>query len=196
MSDLKPCPFCGGAAHFFKLTDLDEKNFGGEGICCGSCPITTDLMFSLMEDCKPKLAEAWNRRAQPAPITSETGNQAAQGASAITSESVPLLTVEEIQAAWVAHGLDDCAVEDFAKAIEQAVRAKMGVGVGWQPIETAPKDGTRVLLVINHGEWGDAVWTGLWADGWMVSYGKAQANPTHWMPLPPPPIVGKEGGNV
>jgi len=125
---LKPCPFCGGAAHFFKITDLDKKNFGGDGICCGSCPITTDLMFSLMEDCKPKLAEAWNRRAQPAqsvPITSETGNQAAQGASAITS--VPLLTVEEIQAAWVEHGLDDCAVEDFAKAIEQAVRAKLEV---------------------------------------------------------------------
>ena len=63
---LKPCPFCDGAAHFFKITDLDDKNFGGEGICCGSCPITTDLMFPLMEDCKPKLAEAWNRRAQPA----------------------------------------------------------------------------------------------------------------------------------
>lgn len=68
MSELKPCPFCGGAAHFFKITDLDDRNFGGDGICCGSCPVTTDLMFSLMEDCKPKLAEAWNRREQPAQV--------------------------------------------------------------------------------------------------------------------------------
>lgn len=68
MTDLKPCPFCGGAAHFFKITDLDDRNFGGDGICCGSCPVTTDLMFSLMEDCKPKLAEAWNRREQPAQV--------------------------------------------------------------------------------------------------------------------------------
>ena len=60
----------------------------------------------------------------------------------------------------------------------------------WQPIETAPKDGTRVLLCIDHGEWGDKVWTGLWGDGWMVSYGKARTEPTHWMPLPKAPANG------
>ena len=59
--------------------------------------------------------------------------------------------------------------------------------IEWQPIETAPKDGTRVLLVIDHGEWGDKVWTGLWADGWIISYGKTSNKPTHWMPLPVPP---------
>ena len=58
---------------------------------------------------------------------------------------------------------------------------------GWMDIATAPKDGTRVLLVIDHGEHGDKVWTGLWANGWMVSYGKAASQPTHWMTLPPPP---------
>ena len=57
----------------------------------------------------------------------------------------------------------------------------------WMPIETAPKDGTRVLLVIDHGQWGDKVWTGLWADGWSVSYGKPLNSPTHWMPLPAAP---------
>lgn len=49
--------------------------------------------------------------------------------SAQPAQAVPVLTDEEIQAAWVEHGLDDCAVEEFARAIEQAVRAKMGVAV-------------------------------------------------------------------
>lgn len=35
-----------------------------------------------------------------------------------------LLTNAEIQQLWVEHGLDDCAVEDFARAIEAAVLAK------------------------------------------------------------------------
>ena len=107
---LKPCPFCGGAAHFFKITDLDEKNFGGEGICCGSCPITTDLMFSLMEDCKPKLAEAWNRRVQPA-------------------QAVPVLSDEEIVYQTDEIPLGDGCFIKVARAVEQAVRAKMGAAV-------------------------------------------------------------------
>lgn len=60
--------------------------------------------------------------------------------------------------------------------------------MNWQPIETAPRDGERILLVINHGPHGDKIWTGLWADGWIVSYGKAEKQPTHWMPLPEPPV--------
>ncbi len=72
---------------------------------------------------------------------------------------------------------------------EKLVKAEQRVAE-WQPIETAPKDGTRVLLCIDHGEWGDKVWTGLWGDGWMVSYGKARTEPTHWMPLPKAPANG------
>lgn len=65
---LKPCPMCGSAAHFFRITDIDLREHGGEGICCDSqsCGLTTDLMWSLMEDCKPLLAEKWNRRAASA----------------------------------------------------------------------------------------------------------------------------------
>lgn len=66
--ELKPCPCCGSPAHFFKIDDLDSREHGGEGICCQTegC-LTTGLMWSLMDGCKPILAERWNRRAsQPA----------------------------------------------------------------------------------------------------------------------------------
>jgi hypothetical protein len=66
---------------------------------------------------------------------------------------------------------------------------RLNEALEWQPIETAPKDGTIVLLVIDHGKWGEKVWTGLWDDGWMVIYGKARNAPTHWMPLPAPPAA-------
>lgn len=59
----------------------------------------------------------------------------------------------------------------------------------WQPIETAPKDGTPVLIFwskkyIGIGEHApeDAFFGAYW---W--AYGTGKCNPSHWMPLPPPP---------
>lgn len=54
---LKPCPFCGANAHFA----MDEDRW--EWVECDGCGIQGNRSASLMEDCKPKLVEAWNRRA-------------------------------------------------------------------------------------------------------------------------------------
>jgi hypothetical protein len=59
----------------------------------------------------------------------------------------------------------------------------------WQPMETAPKDGTRVLLWSE--EW-TAACTGQYYGeprGWGVFYdvGMFKHQPTHWQPLPEPP---------
>lgn len=80
-----------------------------------------------------------------------------------------------------------CEIESLQSRIDELESQLAGK---WCPIETAPKDGTRVLLCIDHGEWGDKVWTGMWAAGWMISYGKARTEPTHWMQLPTPPSEG------
>jgi hypothetical protein len=68
----------------------------------------------------------------------------------------------------------------------------------WQPIETAPKDGTRILLwdtdEVVIAKWDDISTGG--AKGWQIAvvnmhsnlnYYEAAYNPTHWMPLPEPP---------
>lgn len=65
-----------------------------------------------------------------------------------------------------------------------------GEGMNWQPIETAPKDGTRILGYqpaapasvedINIVAWD----SGRWHDDEWYCY-----TITHWMPLPAPPEI-------
>lgn len=72
----------------------------------------------------------------------------------------------------------------------------------WQPIETAPKDGTQILLFDPSGTWdpdlasfSPRVAVGAWKDfpnghgEWRGYYSGLSAveEPTHWMPLPEPP---------
>ena len=63
----------------------------------------------------------------------------------------------------------------------------------WQPIETAPKDGTVIILFD-----GKSVWAGRWIGHsyypWVAidnhiygPRGLKAKDVTHWMPLPPPP---------
>jgi len=93
----------------------------------------------------------------------------------------------------------------------------------WQPIETAPRDGTEILLgraseeeddpgVSVPGYWQAGYEDGIdymgCDDGFVDSHHQtfhggrsfgaeshryAPNQPTHWMPLPPPPLAGKEG---
>lgn len=57
----------------------------------------------------------------------------------------------------------------------------------WQPIDTAPKDETRVLLVRNDNP---TMHTAFWRGGtWQCGNGQYFNNPTHWMALPMPPAT-------
>jgi hypothetical protein len=63
----------------------------------------------------------------------------------------------------------------------------------WQPIGTAPKDGTVVMLVNDND-----IFLGSYDDGYIEGYewrihidGCHAGQPTHWMPLPEPPSLAK-----
>ena len=72
---------------------------------------------------------------------------------------------------------------------------------GWAAIETAPKDGTRLLLWCNGlevGYWSTSLWAprpkgsplGKQDGAWIIYENRSDTirlTPTHWMPLPFPP---------
>lgn len=61
----------------------------------------------------------------------------------------------------------------------------------WQPIETAPKDGTEVLgwlsRSIDEQPYVETMWYVPDAEVWVGDYDGCRVLPTHWMPLPEPP---------
>jgi len=100
-------------------------------------------------------------------------------------------------------------VKDQATLVPLCRCASADRAAGWQPIETAPKDGTQVMLtngaIVAQGWWeheepyireerdiegyymGQAEHDGF--DGWLDCEGGMTPDPTHWMPLPPPPAI-------
>ena len=66
----------------------------------------------------------------------------------------------------------------------------------WQPIETAPKASGRILVIDKYDN--DSCGVAYWYrgdeyedEGWYSAFcvdGVTMFHPTHWMPLPQPPI--------
>ena len=86
-----------------------------------------------------------------------------------------------------------CANANMNKHMNENARLKAEVerlrkAGDWRPIETAPKDGKTVVLVVEYGY----VYTGIFHnDGYCQDLYGAGLDPTNWMPLPNPPA--KEG---
>jgi len=96
---------------------------------------------------------------------------------------------------------------------EIIARALMVERDRWQPIETAPKNGTHILVFCEgagqsvawweakfDAEGGDfnehdeyvSQYRAAWTDGTVVSFSYeelAELHPTHWQPLPAPPAI-------
>ena len=123
----------------------------------------------------------------------------------------------DLEKIWeILAGLQACAKERDARVTAPRPLGVVGSGIeAWQPIETAPKDGTHILGRLVHlpdsaGYGGHIeareIW---WRDGVRGIFGEAMtwhagddfesghlgygdchygsAVPTHWMPLPQPP---------
>jgi hypothetical protein len=71
----------------------------------------------------------------------------------------------------------------FIKSVDDEIKKQSAM---WQPIETAPGDGSRILICTESGHVLIAGWAvKLNVSGWWND------NPTHWMPLPEPPEENK-----
>ena len=121
------------------------------------------------------------------------------------------------RAIWAADGLDrdddngwdgQAVSEHTRNMVRAEARAAVTAylaeaGDGWRDIETAPKDGTRVLLYPGGAftaRWSEECQFGQFknAPGWQIFecedpfYSVAEDKPTHWMPLPAPPAAAQE----
>lgn len=91
-------------------------------------------------------------------------------------------------------------VQGWWKALQAraALAAAPAAAPAWQPIETAPKDGTAILLGSRGGSW-IGKWLPVYVSGYrpdnpwsslMLNHdhmGEKWCVPTHWMPLPGAP---------
>jgi len=60
---------------------------------------------------------------------------------------------------------------------------------GWRPIDTAPKDGKRILVAVPDDITPYHIFLVWWLDGWCYDLSKTPiiGMPTKWQPLPHPP---------
>ena len=115
-------------------------------------------------------------------------------------QSDPAQTAEGVKALQEngAPGKFDMLAVDVDDVYQAMLAAAPEVPTGWQPIESAPQDGTPILLHRNIvpiytscGEWADHR-GGYWTTDFFDSVTPEQlmaGQPTHWMPLPQPPKV-------
>lgn len=95
---------------------------------------------------------------------------------------------------------DKAAIRAITKALSSSVPEQDS----WRDVETAPKDGTPVLITnpVRGGVWvakfseryqsgmrPENPWFSLMLNTWWHEHQYASMIPTHWMPLPPPPAV-------
>jgi hypothetical protein len=82
--------------------------------------------------------------------------------------------------------ITDTSTHKALRMAEAALRAQ-----GWQPIETAPKKGRELILLLTASRFPQVAYSNTW---WTCGF-SAENKPTHWMPLPPDPHPqGEERG--
>lgn len=94
---------------------------------------------------------------------------------------------------FIADGDEDRICELFYKRLSYHFSITPSTPDGWQPIETAPRDGTVILVYFKRRgaksvRWEEGVWhVDDHKHGPFPVRGYIDSDVTHWMPLPQPP---------
>jgi hypothetical protein len=187
---LLPCPFCGGAAEIVRSwvpRSVDRAPMCSDTECIGhQCEQDEQGGWTVSFSNDADAIAAWNRRAHPAgaeapSVVLSDALGAVQAIRAFPSEA------GEVEGRITVKGAR--SLDAFCDRILSALSAPVS-DQGWQPIETAPKDGGEIIVYSQDttGSTGLSPFVSLCA--WHPDAGFCTCElraVTHWMPLPPPP---------
>lgn len=193
-AELKPCPFCGGE---FGKPVIDESPPGHATqwwrVRCPSCGVKTAKIVS-----REGAISRWDDR-YPALLAAVEGS-ALTPRDAINRELLEALTSAAARCQLFIDTFEDvggCAtradIGDWFDLVSKATHLdeREVTDNGWQPIETAPRDGSPVLVYSAVGTIAMARWgrryLGADADEAWVWDGKWIPDPSHWHALPAKP---------
>ncbi|GAB2494211.1 hypothetical protein [Arenimonas alkanexedens] len=102
-----------------------------------------------------------------------------------------------IQAYAEAYGQQVAAAKDAEIAAMRTERDALAARVAWQPIETAPRDGSDFFCAVLYG---NGMWPDLGVGWWTATHRNPHARdgfgeiiaPTHWMPPAAPQNEGEK----
>lgn len=158
-----------------------------------------------------QLFAAWRDRAALAAYASQQADQYPDAGKMVAEPSDARVEAAAMALARMSYGplalaSDAAEWREHARAVLQAADA-VSAGAGWQPIETAPKDGKPVMLGSVDGSW-VGKWSPVYPSGYapenpwfslMLNHdhtGGRRGKPTHWMHLPAAPgSEQKEGAS-
>lgn len=99
MTDLLPCPFCGGEAA--RVDIEDGENAGGSCVCCKKCNASGNLEFEFKEN----FITAWNTRTPtPAPNAAAVKVKPLEWVRGIVDYAKPLPGIKYISCSTTPHG--------------------------------------------------------------------------------------------
>lgn len=142
---------------------------GGE---CVGAALTKDKLVDQLD------REKWSMehiKIQPATLRPED-----EVTDTDTDDRVERVALAIGDAIWGTSARNDTP-ENWDRALTYA-RAAIAAADEWRPIETAPKDGTHILL----GRKGEPVCEGFY-DDWSDGQWACDFTPTHWRPMPKAP---------
>lgn len=187
MAELKPCPFC-GATPIIERRDVEPQGDPWYGdkvvrfVLCECGVSLFDRYFHEGFDSNEEAIAAWNTRATD-------GQRAGVPEGHVL---VPVEPTDEMRlGAWIAW--KTCTGPEQDDKMQAALREAIAAAPtppdddverdGWQPIDTAPRTGRQMILLLTPSRWPQVAWSNTW---WTAGF-SVECKPTHWMPLPAVP---------
>ena len=116
------------------------------------------------------------------------------GVASVSAGSEPVATVFTMEALTPGGGVKYHATihKPLPAGTKLYAAPQPALSAGWQPIETAPKDGTPLLLRSKKGRIADGAWITATSScgGWTWAY--VNLEPIEWQPLPVEPSMDGE----